>query len=249
MAEAGRSAGRVALVTGAAQGLGAAISARLAREGMKVLCVDHGAHVEEHAAKLRAAGYEVDARVCDLGDPEAATGCVDAVLAKHGRIDVLVNNAGTATLAPQVQDLTLENWRRVIDVNLTAPFLLARAAMPRMKEARWGRIVNMSSRSGRTAIAGSDVSYPASKAGLMGMTRQLALEGAKFGVTCNAICPGRFNTAMGAPPPDLDIAAAIPVGRIGQPEEIGGLVAYLVSEEAGFLTGAVIDINGGSFMA
>jgi 3-oxoacyl-[acyl-carrier protein] reductase len=239
---------RVALVTGAAQGLGAAIARRLARDGLSVACVDRSATVEDVARELRDAGYQAHGEVRDLADPAEAVGAVRSAVARLGRIDVLVNNAGIGLYRPEIQDLQPEEWRQVMDVNLTAPFLLAREALPGMKAAGWGRIVNISSRAARIAIPGSDVSYPASKAGLIAMSRQLAMEGAKFGVTSNAICPGRFNTALGAPPPDLDLSVAIPVGRLGEPDEIGALVAFLVSDDAAYITGAVIDINGGAMM-
>jgi 3-oxoacyl-[acyl-carrier protein] reductase len=239
---------RVALVTGAAQGLGAAIARRLARDGMAVACVDRSPEVEQLAHALRDAGFDAQSDIRDLAEPQEAVGAARAALDRFGRIDVLVNNAGIGLNRPNIEDLQLDEWRQVIDINLTAPFLLAREVLPIMKAAGWGRIVNMSSRAARIAIAGSDASYPASKAGLIAMSRQLAMEGAKFGVTSNAICPGRFDTALGAPPPGLDLSAAIPVGRVGEPDEIGALVSFLVSDEAAYITGAVIDINGGAMM-
>lgn len=248
MAAAGEAKGRVALVTGAAQGLGAAIARRLAAAGLSIACVDRSPAVEDCARSLREAGYDAYGEVRDLADPQQAVGAVKSVVDRFGGLDVLVNNAGIGLYRPEIQDLSLDEWQQVMAVNLTAPFLLAKAALPIMKAAGWGRIVNMSSRAARVAIPGSDASYPASKAGLIAMSRQLAMEGAKFGVTSNAICPGRFNTALGAPSPDLDVTAAIPVGRIGEPDEIGALVAFLVSDDAAYITGAVIDINGGALM-
>lgn len=245
---AGAADARVALVTGAAQGLGAAIARRLSQGGMTVSCVDRSPTIHDLVSELRAARCEAHAEVRDLAEATDAVGAVRSVVDRFGRIDVLVNNAGIGLYRPNIQDLQPEEWQQVIDVNLTAPFLLAREALPIMKAAGWGRIINISSRAARVAIPGSDVSYPASKAGLIAMSRQLAMEGAKFGVTSNTICPGRFNTALGAPPPGLDVSQAIPVGRLGEPDEIGALVSFLVSDDAAYITGAVIDINGGAVM-
>ncbi|MGE3142727.1 MAG: SDR family oxidoreductase [Hyphomonadaceae bacterium] len=240
---------RVAIVTGAAQGLGLAIATRLAREGMKMFCVDRAEGVKNVAADLRAAGLEAEGAVFDLGSQAAAQAVVKGALDRYGALHVLVNNAGIGVKRmPKIEELAPEEWRGVLDVNLTAPFLLAREAMPLMKKQGWGRIINISSRAGRTAVYGADASYSATKAGIIGLSRLLASEGAKFGVTANAICPGRFDTEMGAVPAGFDIAGAIPVGRVGRPEELGALAAFLASEEAGFITGAVIDINGGAFM-
>lgn len=230
---------RIALVTGAAQGIGAAIAERLARDGMQVVLADVLDRVEDTAAGLAAEGLACTAVRVDLG-----------------RIDVVVNNAGISPKhdgkrAP-IDETSLEEWQAVIDINLTACFLIVKAALPSMKANRWGRIVNMASQAGRTRsqVAGSH--YSASKAGLIGFTRTLAGEVGPFGITANCIAPGRIDTPMASEAGsevNARYVGTIPVGRIGTPDDIGAAVAYLASEEAGFVTGVCLDVNGGHFMA
>lgn len=246
---------RLALVTGAARGIGLGVAERLAGDGLNVVLVDLIDEVHGAARGLAAKGLAVEACVADIAREDAVRALVDDVLARHGRLDVLVNNAG---ISPKhggrkalVQDTSLEEWQAVLAVNLTGPFLMCRAALPAMRRHGWGRIVNMSSQAGRTRsqIAGSH--YAASKAGLIGFSRTLAAEVGADGITVNCIAPGRIETPMAATA-GVDVNRAyvsqIPVARIGHPGDIASAVSFLASEEAGFITGATLDVNGGHFM-
>lgn len=247
---------RIALVTGAAQGIGAAIAERLARDGMQVVLADVLDRVEDTAAGLAAEGLACTAVRVDLGRIAGVEGFVADLIRRFGRLDVVVNNAGISPKhdgkrAP-IDETSLEEWQAVIDINLTACFLIVKAALPSMKANRWGRIVNMASQAGRTRsqVAGSH--YSASKAGLIGFTRTLAGEVGPFGITANCIAPGRIDTPMASEAGsevNARYVGTIPVGRIGTPDDIGAAVAYLASEEAGFVTGVCLDVNGGHFMA
>jgi 3-oxoacyl-[acyl-carrier protein] reductase len=247
---------RTALVTGAAAGFGLATSRRLGGLGHHVVMLDRAPEVAARAEELRGTGARVTALRYDVTDVDGIPALVEGLVAEHGPIQVLVNNAGTGARgpdgrAPDIEALGPEVWNHVLTLNLTAVFLLCRAVLGPMRTASWGRIVNISSRAGRTAVGPSDVSYAASKAGVVGLTRRLALQVAPYGITANAIAPGRFDTAL-ANSASADViraaTAAIPVGRVGRPEEIAAAVAYLVSEDAGYVTGAVLDVNGGTFM-
>jgi NAD(P)-dependent dehydrogenase (short-subunit alcohol dehydrogenase family) len=167
-----------------------------------------------------------------------------------------VNNAGGMALpkggSVAIEDLPTDLWLRTVAVNLTAPFVLCRLALPAMKQKGWGRIVNIASRAGRMAVPDTSVSYAATKAGLIGMTRIVADQGAKFGITANCIAPGRIATPGGTHATDDVMQRSlrlIPMARLGLPAEIAATVAFLVSDSAAYITGAVIDVNGGAFMA
>jgi 3-oxoacyl-[acyl-carrier protein] reductase len=248
--------GRTALITGAANGFGWATAQRLAAAGHRVILLDRSEDVSARAEALGRSGGAAQAIVLDLADSEGILATAQEVLAAHGRVDILVNNAGVGLAlpgggVPMIGDVALADWNKVLAVNLTATFLLSQAFVPGMVESGWGRIINISSRAGRTAVAASEVSYAASKAGIIGLTRRLALQVAANGVTVNAIAPGRFDTALANAGDSATIAqsmAAIPVGRAGHPDELAALISFLVSDEAGYLTGAVLDVNGGSFI-
>lgn len=247
---------RIALVTGAARGIGAAIAERLASDGMHVVLADILDGVEETASALAAKGHAASAARVDLGDLPAVEPFVADLVRRHGRIDVIVNNAGISPKhdgkrAP-IDETSLEEWQKVVDINLTACFLIVKASLPSMKANRWGRIVNMASQAGRTKslVAGSH--YAASKAGLIGFTRTLAGEVGSFGITANCIAPGRIDTPMASEAGsevNARYVSTIPVGRIGTPDDVGAAVSYLASDEAGFVTGVCLDLNGGHFMA
>jgi 3-oxoacyl-[acyl-carrier protein] reductase len=246
---------RVALVTGAASGLGLAIATRLAEDGFLAICVDKSENVSKRAAEICSRGLKAEIEVLDLVDTDAIVAMIRKIGDRYQRIDVLVNCAGIGIssngVAATVEQTRLDHWNRALSVNLTATFLLSREVLPYMTRAGWGRIINISSRAGRTFVPGSGAAYSASKAGLIGLTRVLAVEGAACGITANVIAPGRFDTPMAnrAPPEAIERATAlIPVGRIGRPNEVAATAAFLVTDDAGYITGASIDINGGAFM-
>jgi 3-oxoacyl-[acyl-carrier protein] reductase len=247
---------RVALVTGAANGFGWATTQRLAAVGHSVILVDRSPEVVGRAEDLMSRGHTAQAEVLDVSASDGIVQSMRRLLNEHERIDILVNNAGMGLRlddggVPEIEDIELADWNRVVAVNLTATFLFSQAVVPAMRSAGWGRIVNISSRAGRTAVPASEVAYSATKAGIIGLTRRLGEQLAAHGVTVNAIAPGRFDTALAnASSPEViaQSVAGIPAGRVGDPAEIAAAIAFLVSPEAGYITGAVLDINGGSFI-
>lgn len=250
------SSRRIALVTGAARGIGAALAERLASDGLKVILADVLDSVEDTAAALRNKALDAEGAKVDLADLNSIEPFVASLLARHGRLDVVVNNAGISPkhngLRAPIEETSLDEWQSVIDINLTACFLLTKATLPSMKANRWGRFVNMASQAGRTRsqVAGSH--YSASKAGLIGFTRTLAGEVGAFGITANCIAPGRIDTPMASEAGsevNARYLSAIPVGRIGTPDDVGAAVSYLASDSAGFVTGICLDLNGGHFMS
>jgi 3-oxoacyl-[acyl-carrier protein] reductase len=246
---------RVALVTGAASGLGLSISKRLAADGCMVVLVDRSEKVLEIAKGLREEGRLAEGHVANVTDEAAVTALVKNLTDARGGVDILVNNAGGMPLpkggSVAVEDLPTELWARTIAVNLTAPFVLCRLVLPAMKRKGWGRIINIASRAGRMAVPDTGVNYAATKAGLIGMNRIVADQGAKYGITANCIAPGRIATPGGTNATEevmQDSLRRIPVGRLGLPTEIAATIAFLVSDDAAYITGAVIDVNGGAFM-
>jgi 3-oxoacyl-[acyl-carrier protein] reductase len=241
---------RVALVTGGAQGLGLASGARLARDGWTVVLADRQAQqVEQAAGDLAASGLAVSAAALDVTDSEQAAAVVAATLERHGRLDALVNNAGILRDRP-LPEMSDEDFRIVIDVCLFGSFCLARAVAPAMIEQGWGRIVNMASR----AYLGNpgQANYSAAKAGVVGLTKALAKELGRHGITVNAVAPGMSDTEMVRNHPRAEriverAIAANSVPRIGTEEDVAAAVAYLCSAEAGFITGDVLHLSGGRF--
>ena len=245
---------RAAVVTGSSRGIGRAIAEKLAGAGYNV-CVNcssesgleaAGALADELAA---AHGVKVIARVANVADPEQAKGLIEAAFEEFGRIDVLVNNAGITRdgLAMAMKE---EDFDAVIETNLKGAFLCMKAAIRPMMKARYGRIVNLSS---VVALRGNpgQVNYCASKAGLIGMTKSLAKEMGARGITVNAVAPGYISTDMTAALPDAArdaMLSTIPVGRAGSPEDVAAAVAFLASEEAGYITGQVLSVDGGMGM-
>lgn len=246
---------RVALVTGAARGIGLSIAERLAHDGTHVILTDVLPEVHDATARLRAAGLSAEGEIGNVADESWTKAVVDGVHARYGRLDILVNNAG---ISPKrdgqkytVSDTPLSQWNDVLAVNLTGAFLLCRAVVPGMTERGWGRIVMISSQSARTRadIAGS--AYAAAKAGMISLARVLASEVGKSGVTVNSVAPGRIESPMQAVAGETatrDYVARIPVGRIGKAADIAATVAFLASDDASFITGATIDVTGGFFM-
>ncbi len=241
--------GRVALITGAARGFGRATAEYfLAREALVAVHVRTAERAQSLADEL---GDGARAVWGDLADPTAAGSIVEQCLDHFQRLDILVNNAAAA-YTTRFEQITEDEWREALEVNLTAPFLLTRAALPQMKSQHFGRIINVSSLAGRTVSTLGGAHYTASKTGLLGLTRAAAKELGKYGVTVNAVCPGLFDTELtqeSATKEQLDAAqAGFPVARLGRPEELAALIGFLASEEAGYISGAALDINGGSLM-
>jgi 3-oxoacyl-[acyl-carrier protein] reductase len=242
--------GRIALVTGASQGIGRACALELARAGATVaLAARNEAKLAEVAAEIEAAGGKAAAFALDVADEASIKAGAKAVLEKFGKVEILVNNAGI-TRDGLVLRMKRVDWDDVLSTNLTGAFLLTQALLSAMLKNRWGRIINISSVVGRTGQAGQ-VNYAATKAGLIGMTRALAREVASRGVTVNAVAPGYIATPMTAVLDEKQTAgmlATIPLGRAGTDGDIASAVSYLASEGAGYITGHVLDVNGGMFM-
>jgi acetoacetyl-CoA reductase len=238
--------GRVAIVTGGTRGIGEAISRRLSDMGMTVVANYAG---NEEKAKAFEDKTGIRTYKWDVGDFNACQqGCAQ-VAAEVGPVDVLVNNAGI-TRDGTLLRMTYEMWDEVMRINLGGCFNMAKAVFPGMRERGWGRIVNIGSINGQGGQYGQ-VNYAAAKSGIHGFTKALAQEGAKFGVTVNALAPGYIDTDMVAAVPDdvlAKIVAKIPVGRLGQADEIARGVAFLCGEDAGFVTGSTLSINGGQHM-
>ncbi len=237
---------KVAIVTGGTRGIGKAISVALRDAGVKV-AANYAGNEEKAAAFTAATG--IAAYRWDVGDFEASQAGCAKVAADLGAVDILVNNAGI-TRDGTLQRMTLDMWDDVIRINLGGCFNMAKAVFGGMKDRGWGRIVNIGSINGQGGQYGQ-VNYAAAKAGIHGFTKALAQEGAKFGVTVNALAPGYIDTDMVAAVPEAvleKIVAKIPVGRLGHASEIARGVAFLCSDEAGFVTGSTLSINGGQHM-
>ena len=241
--------GRIALVTGAGRGLGAAMAEALAEAGAHVVLGDiDGEAVEKERARFRGRGLSAEAISFDVSDEAGIASGIAAIEATHGRLDILVNNAGIAIYGG-VEELEPADWRRVLDVDLTSLFLLSRAAQPLLARSGSGRIVNIASVLGLISRAGI-VSYVAAKHGVVGLTRALAGELGRYGITCNAIAPGYFLTPMGD---DLAkderfyrmICERTPLARWAEPKELRGPIVFLASDAASFITGHVLTVDGG----
>ena len=237
---------KVAIVTGGTRGIGAAISLELIAQGFTV-AASYGGNAEAAAEFERQSGAKT--YHWDVGDFEACQEGVRQVEADLGPVSVLVNNAGI-TRDGTMHKMTPERWQEVIQTNLTSCFNMCRAVIEGMRERQYGRIVNIGSINGQAGQYGQ-VNYAAAKSGIHGFTKALAQEGAAIGVTVNAIAPGYIATSMVEAVPEKvleKIVARIPVGRLGKPEEIARGVAFLVAEDAGFITGSTLSINGGQHM-
>jgi NAD(P)-dependent dehydrogenase (short-subunit alcohol dehydrogenase family) len=245
----GDFAGRVALITGASRGLGRAAAERLHERGASVAVnARDGARAE---AVARSIGDRAFAVAGDIATDGEIASIAKRTLERFGRIDILVNNAALP-LTTRFEQITADEWRRALEVNLTAPFLLMQAVVPAMKAQGYGRIVNISSTAGRMVSTLGGAHYTSSKTGLLGLTRAAAKELGTYGITVNAVCPGMIDTELtreSASPQTLErLAKGFPVPRLGTAREVADLICFAASESAGYVTGASLDINGGDLM-
>jgi len=242
---------RVAIVTGAGRGIGKSIAAALARTGVLPVIVDIDlAAAEQAAAELKAEGREAAAFKVDVSKVSELKSLVDEVARRFGSVDILVNNAGILNKTA-LEDLEEDEWDRVMDINLKSAVFLMKYATKYMKEKGWGRIVSISSLAGRMGGYSTGCAYSTSKAALIGLSMCIARKVAPFGITVNAVAPGTAETEMakGFTPEELaKLTASIPVGKLVKPEGIAAAVCFLASDSAEFITGAVLDVNGGMFM-
>jgi 3-oxoacyl-[acyl-carrier protein] reductase len=242
--------GRVALVTGASQGIGHACALMLARRGAVVaVAARNQQKLEELAAEVEASGGKASAFSMDVSDEDQVKSAVKAALAKFGKIDVLVNNAGI-TRDQLVMRMKRVDWDSVLATNLTSAYLCIQSVIPSMLKQRWGRIINITSIFGQMGQAGQ-ANYAASKAGLIGLTMAIAREVASRNITSNAIAPGFIETSMTAALSEEFKQSAvkqIPLGRVGTPDDVANAVAFLASDEAAYITGHVLNVNGGMLM-
>jgi 3-oxoacyl-[acyl-carrier protein] reductase len=263
--------GRVALVTGGSRGLGRADAMTLARAGADIVIADiqiesdatgdaerYGplaqaaraqglVYAEATAREIAELGRRAAAMKCDVTDPEQVQETVRKIVAEFGSVDILVNNAGTLDHLAQLSDQSPELWERDLRVNLTGAFNCAQAAWPQMKERGWGRIVNMASVAGTLGGFGQ-ASYATTKAGLLGLTRTLALEGARHGITCNAVVPGIIDTEafrFGNPEMNERMVRRTAMRRAGEPQDVANAIAFLCSDLAGYITGTELNVSGG----
>lgn len=247
---------KLALVTGAAQGIGFAISERLVDIGYSVAMLDQNPSVIESAKLLATKNNTAKAYILDLSDLQSIRSLESLIGESFKDLSVLVNNAG---ISPKYQgkkrlfvDIPLDEWQRVIDINLTANFLITQICLAPMMENKQGRVINITSQAARTRTPIPGAHYAASKAAIAGYTRILAGEIAPLGITVNCIAPGRIESKMTQEVGDsvnAELAKSIPMGRLGKPQDVAGVVEFLVSDNASYLTGVTIDVNGGNFMA
>ncbi len=244
---------KTALVTGSTSGIGLGIAHALAAQGANIILngfadADEITHLKNRI--FQQYGVQVSHHCADMTQSTQITAMMEFAAEQHGAIDILVNNAGIQHV-DLIEDFPIEKWDAILAINLSAAFHTTRLALPGMKNKKWGRIINISSVNAQKGAFGQ-TNYAAAKAGMHGFTKALALEVAKKGVTVNTISPGYIGTKMVTAIPkevlDSKILPQIPVSRLGKPEEVAGLVAYLASEEAAFVTGANISINGGQHM-
>jgi 3-oxoacyl-[acyl-carrier protein] reductase len=241
--------GKVALVTGASRGIGRAIAARLAEQGATVVAAARGDHATACADELTAAGHRVEAITLDVTDAPAVEAAPGAIVKRLGRLDIVVSNAGI-TRDQLLMRMKREDWDAVLATNLTATFLLAQAAMRPMLKQKGGRIIAISSVVGQMGNAGQ-ANYAASKAGLIGFAKALAREVASRSITVNVVAPGMIETEMTravAERAQIDWATQIPLGRLGTVDEVAAAVSFLASDEASYITGHVLAVNGGMYM-
>jgi 3-oxoacyl-[acyl-carrier protein] reductase len=241
---------RVAFVTGASQGIGRTCALRLAKDGAAVaVAARNQEKLNELVAEITAAGGQAAAFALDVADEDQVKIAIKAAAAQFGKIDILVNNAGI-TRDQLVMRMKRADWDAVLATNLTSAYLCIQQAIPIMLKQRWGRIINITSIFGQTGQAGQ-ANYSASKAGLIGLTMAIAREVGSRNITCNAVAPGFIETAMTAVLSDefkQNALKQIPLGRLGTPEDVASAVAFLASDDASYITGHVLSVNGGMLM-
>ena len=241
--------GRVAIVTGASRGIGRAIAEALAARGALIVAAARGDHAAAVVEGIQGTGGAAEALTLDVTDQDQVIAAVAGVLERHGRVDVLVNNAGI-TRDQLLLRMKREEWDAVLATNLTAAYACSQAVIKPMMKQRFGRIVSVTSVVGQAGNAGQ-VNYAASKAGLIGMTKALAMEVASRNITVNAVAPGLIDTDMTRAVSDgaqHDWAARIPLKRLGTPGDVASAVAFLASDEASYITGHVLAVNGGMYV-
>lgn len=243
---------KTALVTGAGSGIGRASARAFAREGARVLCADIDTEAGQDTVQaIREAGGEAEFSRCDVSEEEQVAAMLRGLIERWGRLDCALNNAGITGRGGPLHELPLEEWTRVLQVNLTGVFLCMRHELARMQAQGAGAIVNMSSGAGLVGVPGL-AHYSAAKHGILGLTRSAALENARTGVRVNAVCPGSIDTPALRAQMDLDagiqkrILASQPGGRLGSPEEVAEAVVWLCSDRASFVTGAALGVDGGA---
>jgi len=242
--------GRIALVTGASQGIGKACALKLAECGATMaLAARNQDKLNELTAKIKEMGGNAAAFPMDVGDEEQIRSTCKLVLAEFGKIEILINNAGI-TRDQLILRMKRADWDAVLNTNLTSAYLLIQQALSSMLRQRWGRIINITSVFGQIGQTGQS-NYAASKAGLIGLTLAIAREVASRNITCNAVAPGFIETAMTAALPEnlkQEALKLIPLGRVGVPDDVASAVAFLASDEASYITGHVLNVNGGMLM-
>lgn len=244
------------MVTGSAQGIGLAIAERLANDGFTVVMTDIlRDKLDQEVLRLHQAGKSAEGCIMDVSDESQVKRVFSHINETYGRLDVLVNNAG---ISPKVNgrrrnfiDTPLEEWSSVLQVNLTGAFLCNREALPLMMKHKWGRIIHISSQAGRTFSRIAGTHYAASKTGLIGLSRNIAAEYGQYGITSNCIAPGRIVSPMASgvsEEKNEEFLKSAAVRRMGLPEEVAATASFLCLDEAGYITGATLDVNGGTFM-
>lgn len=243
--------GRVAVVTGGGKGIGRAICLELARRGAHIVVADiNDEAAQDVCREVQALGREALAVHTDVSSRDSVRAMVSATLERFGRLDILVNNAGICSLTP-FEEISDAAWARTIAVNLTGPFLCCQEAIKPMRERGWGRIISISSVAGKMGSLRSSVDYAAAKGGLIALTLALARRYAKSGITANVVAPGTIDTDLTRDWPEeviQDLLTHIPLGYLGRAEDVAAAVGFLASEEAGYITGEVLDVNGGVLM-